>query len=80
MFPSFLTMISSFLTGTATVVTPDAWQTIIDAFNSQISVPSIVGVIAAVIGAAVGFVFMWFGVRKSISVLMAAFQKGKLKV
>ena len=66
--------------GGTTVVQPSAWQPIIDAFNAQISVPSVIGVVAVVIGSAVGFVFMWFGVRKSISVLMAAFQKGKLKV
>ena len=65
---------------TQTVVDPSAWQPLIDAFNAQISVSTVIGVLAAVIGVSIGFVFMWWGVRKTKSVLMAAFQKGKLKL
>lgn len=72
--------ITFFATTTTEVVDPSAWQSIIDAFNTQISVGSVIGVLAAVIGVSVGFVFMWFGVRKSTNVLMAAFQKGKLRL
>ena len=65
---------------TQEVVDPSAWQPIIDAFNAQVSVGSVIGILAAVIGVSIGFVFMWFGVRKSTNVLMAAFQRGKLKL
>ena len=67
-------------TTTQEIVDPSVWQPIIDAFNAQVSVGSVIGVLAAVIGVSIGFVFMWFGVRKSTNVLMTAFQKGKLRL
>ena len=78
-FPAAIKILA---TGTSTsqVVDPSAWQPIIDAFNAQVSVSSVIGVLGAVIGVSIGFVFMWWGVRKTKSVLMAAFQKGKLKL
>ena len=76
----FATLFMLVATATESVVDPSAWQPLIDAFNAQISVSSVIGVLAAVIGAAIGFVFMWWGVRKTKSVLMSAFQKGKLKL
>ena len=48
--------------------------------TDQISVGTVVGVIAAAIGAGIGLVFMWWGVRKLVRVLMSAFKSGKLKV
>lgn len=67
-------------TGTTEVIDASAWQPIIDAFNAQVSVSSVIGVLAAVIGVSIAFVFMWWGVRKSANVLMSAFQKGKLRL
>lgn len=63
-----------------TPVSADSFQSILDALTAQISVTSIVGVLASVIGAGIGLVFMWWGVRKLIHVIMAAFKKGKLSV
>lgn len=48
--------------------------------TAQISVASILGILAGVAVAAVALVFMWFGLRKAIKVLMAAAKKGKLSV
>ena len=67
-------------TTSPTVVGPDAWSSLLGALTSQISVSTIVGVLASVAGAAIGMVFMWWGVRKLIRVLMGAFRKGKLSV
>lgn len=67
------------LSGGTTAVTSADWQTVIDALTSQISVSTVVGVLAGVVGAAIGLVFMWWGVRKGSSVLMSAFKKGKLR-
>ena len=64
----------------SSVVSPSDWSSVLTAMTSQISVSTIVGVIAAVIGAGIGLVFMWWGVRKLIGVIMNAFRKGKLKV
>ncbi len=55
------------------------FQQILDSITGQISVTTVVGVISAVVGAGIGFVFMWWGVRKLASSLMAAFRSGKLK-
>lgn len=41
---------------------------------------TIVGVLAVAAAAAVGLVFMWWGGRKGVSMLMAAFKKGKLRL
>ena len=64
----------------ATVVSAADWQSVITAMTSQISVQTVVGVLATLITAGVGLVFMWWGVRKALSSLMAAFRKGKLSI
>lgn len=73
----FMTMIAS---GAATAVGPDAWASVLSALTEQISVATVVGVIASVIGAGIGLVFMWWGVRKLVRTLMSAFKSGKLRV
>lgn len=71
---------TAFLSGTTDIVTADSWQPLIDAFTQQISVSNIIAVLASVAGVSVGLVFMWWGLRKAISALMAAFKRGKLKL
>ena len=56
------------------------FQSVLTALTNQISVSSIVGVLAAAAGAAVGLAFMWWGVRKLVRVLMGAFKKGKVSL
>ena len=56
----------------ASVITSADFQSVISAVTSQISVGTIVEVLAVVVGAAIGMVFMWWGVRKGGSVLMKA--------
>ena len=67
-----------FATGT-TAVGPDDWSSLLSALTSQISVSTVVAVLASVVGAAIGLVFMWWGVRKLSRTLMAAFRSGKLR-
>lgn len=69
-----------FLGSTQTVVGPSDWASILTPFTSQISVTSIVGVLASVIAAGIGLVFMWWGVRKLWRVVMGAFRKGRLSI
>ena len=66
--------------GTTTAVTASDWQSVINAITSQISVSTVVAVLASLVGAAIGLVFMWWGVRKVTSAIMAAFRRGKLKL
>lgn len=63
-----------------TPVDPAAWKSVIDAMTAQISVSSVVGVLASLVAAGVGLVFLWWGVRKAIKSLMAAFKKGRMSV
>ena len=63
-----------------TIVTSADWSSVITALTDQISVSSVVGVLATVVAACVGFAFMWWGLRKAIRALMSAFKKGKVSV
>lgn len=56
------------------------FQAVINALTSQISVSTVVGVLTTAVGAAVGLVFMWWGVRKVAQVLMSAFKKGRVSL
>ena len=64
----------------ATAITTSDFQSIIDALTAQISVSTVVTVVAAGMAAAVGFVFMWWSVRKLVRMIMSAVKKGKASV
>lgn len=66
--------------GDVSAVGPDAWAPVLQALTAQISVTTVVAVIAACIAAGIGLVFMWFGVRKLVRTLMSALRKGKMSV
>ena len=66
--------------GISTAVTASDWASVISAMTAQISVGTIVGVLATIVAACIGIVFMWWGVRKAVRALMAAFRKGKISV
>lgn len=74
-----MSLLSGFATGSSVVSSSD-WAEVLTALTSQISVSTVVGVVAATISAGIGLVFMWWGVRKLTAMLMGAFKKGKLKV
>ena len=63
----------------STAIGAEAWKSVLTAMTGQLSVTTVVGVLASVVGAAIGLVFMWWGVRKLARVLMGAFKSGKLK-
>lgn len=68
------------LAGETAVVTAADWQAVITALTDQISVSTIVSTLAVFVGAVIGIVFMWWGVRKAVRTLMSAFRKGKVSV
>lgn len=72
-------MVTALASSTAAVTASD-WKTVIDAMTAQVSVATIVGVMATIVAACIGIVFMWWGVRKAVRALMAAFRKGKISV
>ena len=53
-------------------------SSVLTAITNQISVTTVIAVLAGAIGASIGLVFMWWGVRKLIRVIMSAFRKGRL--
>lgn len=63
-----------------TVVTASDWASVISAMTGQISVSTVMGVVASAVGAGIGLVFAWWGVRKAARTLMAAFRKGHASV
>lgn len=64
--------------GTSTAIGWSDLASVLSAITDQISVTTVIAVVAGAIGAAIGLVFMWWGVRKLIRVIMSAFRKGKL--
>lgn len=73
-------MVTALASSTATAVTASDWASVITAMTGQISVATIVGVLAAIVASCIGIVFLWWGVRKAVRALMAAFRKGKISV
>ena len=71
-------MLVALESGGASAVTAADWASVISAMTAQISVATIVGVMATIVAACI--VFMWWGVRKAVRALMAAFRKGKISV
>lgn len=63
-----------------TAISSTAFTSVVSALQEQISVATIVEVLAVAAGVAVGMVFMWWGVRKLTKVLMSAFKKGKISL
>lgn len=63
-----------------TTVSFSDWSSVLSAITSQISVSTVVGVLAGTIGAGIGLVFMWWGVRKLVRFLMGAFRRGRMSV
>ena len=73
-------MLVALESGSASAVTAADWASVISAMTAQISVATIVGVMATIVAACIGIVFMWWSVRKAVRALMAAFRKGKISV
>lgn len=72
--------VAVFASGSSTTVTASDWTSVITAMTGQISVSTVVAVLATLVTAGIGLVFMWWGVRKAIRSLMAAFRKGKMSL
>ena len=77
--PKLMNLPAMLLTAGATPVSVESFQSVIDALTAQISVSTIVGVLAAVVGLCIGFVFMHWGVRKAKGAILSAAFKGRLR-
>lgn len=65
---------------TSKVVTASDWASVISAMTSQISVSTVVGVLATLVTAGIGLVFLWWGVRKAVGSLMGSFRSGRIRL
>lgn len=61
-------------------ITSADFTTVLTNLQAQISVSTIVEVLGVGATAAIGMVFMWWGVRKLAAMLMAAFRKGRIRI
>lgn len=64
----------------AGTVTASDWASVIAAMTSQISVSTVVGVLATLVTAGIGLVFLWWGVRKAVGSLMGSFRSGRIRL
>lgn len=62
------------------VVTASDWAAVISAMTGQISVSTVVGVLATLVTAGIGLVFLWWGVRKAVGSLMGSFRSGRIRL
>ena len=65
--------------GTSVITSADFTE-ILTNLQTQISVSTVVEVLAVTAAACVGLAFMWWGVRKVTRALMSAFKKGKISL
>lgn len=66
--------------GSTGVVTNTDWKTVIDSVVAQFSVSTIVQVLVSIVTAGIGFVFLWWGVRKAYRAIMSAVRRGRMGV
>ena len=53
---------------------------VIDALTGSIAPADLLGVLASIISVGMGFVLMWFGVRKLVRIFMGALKNGNIRV
>ena len=75
----FLPVIATGGSTTTTVSFSDI-SDILTAVTGQFSVANIVALLAGVLGATVGFVFLWWGVRKGAKAIIRAVTTGKFSL
>lgn len=77
---SFVTAVTVLADDTSTAISYSDFSSVISEITSQISVSTVVAVLASAAAIAVGFVFMWWGLRKVVRMIMSAVRKGKMSV
>lgn len=68
------------MTATTTAIGSSAFAEVITALQAQISVTTIVEVLAYAATAVVAMVFLWWGVRKVTQMVMSAFRNGRISI
>lgn len=66
--------------GAAETVTTSTIMDILTAITSTFSISQIVAMIAGLLGVSMGFVFLWWGVRKGSKMIFKAVKSGKFSI
>lgn len=61
-------------------VTANDFNSVVNGVTNQVSVSTVVGVLASIVGVCIGLVFMWWGLRKVIRMIMSAWRGGRMSV
>lgn len=69
--------LAAMLTSSEAAVSASDWAQVISDVTGQFSVANIVSVISSIVVAGIGFVFLWWGVRKAYRAIMSAVRKGR---
>lgn len=64
----------------AEAISSTSFSGVITAITGQISVSTVAEVLTYAAGIAIALVFFWWGIRKALKVLMAAFRHGRMSV
>lgn len=78
--PKFMTLAAILADSGVAAVKPTDWANVITGVTGQFSVANIVAVIASVVAAGIGFVFLWWGVRIAFRSIMGAVKNGTLSI
>lgn len=58
----------------------DMWEEVVNILQANINVSTVATVLSAALGIAAIFSFAWWGARKVLRMIMAAFRKGRVSV
>lgn len=67
-------------TSTTAAVSSSSFASVITALQGQISVSTVVEVLAYAAGISIALVFLWWGVRKATQMIMSAFRSGSISI
>lgn len=70
----------NFAAAAVTPLPPSTWDSVIEAVTGYFTPTSVVAVLAAVVGAGIVFVFLWWGIRLAFRSIMGAVKNGTLSI
>lgn len=70
----------NFAAAAVTPLPPSTWDAVIEAVTDYFTPTSVVAVLAAVVGAGIVFVFLWWGIRLAFRSIMGAVKNGTLSI
>lgn len=66
--------------GNAATTAIEAVETVLSSLTSSLTASTIVSYLVIGISASLGLVLLWFGIRKLVRMIMAAFRSGKFRM